>query len=193
MYVESRNARTDRLISVFSNPLSEVYLLFFEAALQVFMHINTFLQREDPIISVMHSQLISFLKKLLGRFIKAAVIRSIDNKDISSLDIESQANQLQGKTHMYCAKSLCLCNLDNDLFIGIVTRQHLRKLEEGGDVTSRQVQQFYTAVRGFYLTAAKYAIDHLPLNDQVLQSASFVDFSYRTSASISQVNYFISR
>ena len=72
------NARVDRLKAVYSEPMSEVYLLFYQAALQPFIKINKFLQREDPIISVMHAQFNSFLKKLFGRFVTITAIQEAD-------------------------------------------------------------------------------------------------------------------
>ena len=38
------------LQNVFSIPITELYLLFYQSALQVFLHFNMFLQREDPLI-----------------------------------------------------------------------------------------------------------------------------------------------
>ena len=40
--------RFAHLQSVFSAPITELYLLFYQSALQVFLHFNIFLQREDP-------------------------------------------------------------------------------------------------------------------------------------------------
>ena len=76
-----------------------------------------------------------------------------------------------------------------------MTRQLLNKLENGGDISPHQLQgeAFYTAVRVFYTTASKYALDNLPLNDAVLENAQFVHFESRESAHISQVVFFVSR
>ena len=41
---------------------TEVYLFFYEAVLQTFIHFNKFLQREDPLIPVISEQMDSFLK-----------------------------------------------------------------------------------------------------------------------------------
>ena len=41
-------ARFIRLQNVFGKPISEVYLLFYQAILPVFNSFNKFLQREDP-------------------------------------------------------------------------------------------------------------------------------------------------
>ena len=95
--IDSANARTARLNSIFSNPISEVYLFFYEAALQIFMHVNKFLQREDPIIPVVHGQLITFLKKLLGKFIKPMAIKAVSENNICACDFEDPNTQLSGE------------------------------------------------------------------------------------------------
>ena len=74
-----------------------------------------------------------------------------------------------------------------------MTRQFIRRLEEGGDVTTRQVKEFHRAVREFYSTVATYALANLPLKDEVLQNAEFVNFGDRASATITQVTYFVTR
>ena len=47
--------------------MTEVYLFFYEAVLQAFIHFNKFLQREDPIIPVISDQIDSFLKKIASK------------------------------------------------------------------------------------------------------------------------------
>ena len=49
------------------------------------------------------------------------------------------------------------------------------------------------AARSFYCKAVSYAIAWLPINDEVLLNARFVNFSDRTSATIEQVIYFVNR
>jgi len=48
--------------------------------------------------------------------------------------------------------------LDNELHIGFLTRQNLRRLENEGDITTAKVKIFYQAVRGFYTHATDYAL-----------------------------------
>lgn len=93
---EDSSARFDRLRRVYANPMSEVFLMFYHAALQLFINFNKFLQREDPIICVILSQIKSFLKKLFGRFVTVAAIREAQ-ADISSLDYQNRDNQLSGR------------------------------------------------------------------------------------------------
>jgi len=60
--------------------MSEVYLMFYQAVLQLFVHFNLFLQRDDPLIPVLHSEVNGFLKKLLTGFIKLELLRMICNR-----------------------------------------------------------------------------------------------------------------
>ena len=60
-------ARFKRLNKAFCSPVTEVHLLFYQAILQCF--INKLLQREEPIVGVISTQINEFLKKLLGKFV----------------------------------------------------------------------------------------------------------------------------
>lgn len=79
------------------------------------------------------------------------------------------------------------------LFIGISTRQLLRKLEDEGDITTAQVRKFYQGVREFYCTAVEYALNNLPLKDEVLESACFLNFPTRETSLFAQVEFFVTR
>ena len=83
--------------------------------------------------------------------------------------------------------------IDDALFIGIMTKTLLNKGLNDGDITPRQVEVFYQAVRCFFVTAVKYALDHLPFKDAVLENASFVNIESRDSCHVSQLAYFVTR
>jgi len=55
--------------------------MFYQAAIQGFVHFNKFLQREDPLIPDLHSETQSFVKKLLGKFVKLPAITAAQNGD----------------------------------------------------------------------------------------------------------------
>ena len=77
--------------------MTEVYLIFYQASLQLFVTFNKFLQREDPIIGVILQQMKSFIKKLLGRFVKVSIIKAAEeatDSDITSVDYVNVENQL---------------------------------------------------------------------------------------------------
>ena len=82
---------------------------------------------------------------------------------------------------------------DTGLHIGMSTRQLLNRLADDGDISSSEVKLFYRAVQQFYMKAADYALDNLPLNDPVLRNSKFVDFTKKDTQDFSQVEYFVAR
>ena len=83
--------------------------------------------------------------------------------------------------------------IDNGLFVGMTTKTRLLQLFDDGDISEAQRNTFYKSVRAFYVRAMEYATSNLPLNDELLKNARFLDFHSRESASISQVEYFVNR
>lgn len=85
------------------------------------------------------------------------------------------------------------CCADKDIFIGIITRSKLATLLNDGDVSETEVNLFFKAVRSFYMAAMDYALKNLPIKDELLINAQFLDFNSRISATLSQVEYFVQR
>ena len=67
-------ARFQRLNKVFSDPMTEIYLLFMQSVLPTFNDTNKFLQSEEPLIHCLQPQLFGLLKKLLSKFVKPSLI-----------------------------------------------------------------------------------------------------------------------
>ena len=82
---------------------------------------------------------------------------------------------------------------DESLFIGLLTKSVIRKRLDEGDITLQNVTKFYASVRAFHEKALEYALDKLPLKDDLLRSGQFVNIVSRESASFPQVEYFIER
>ena len=95
---DENEPRFRRLRSLFEDPMTEVYLLFYQSSLQAFINFNMFLQREDPIIPVVHEQTTSFLRKLGSKFLTVAAIKEADG-DFSTLNFEEAQFQHTGKVH----------------------------------------------------------------------------------------------
>ena len=49
------------LQTAFNNPMTKVYMLFLQSALQIFVNLNLFLQKEEPLIGAANSSLARFL------------------------------------------------------------------------------------------------------------------------------------
>ena len=60
----------------FQDPMIEAYLLFYQTALQTFVHFNMFLQRENPVVPIIHAQINSFLQKLASKFLTVQAVKA---------------------------------------------------------------------------------------------------------------------
>ena len=69
-------ARFTRLHAIFSDPMTEIHLLFYEHVLLAFNNLNLLLQREDTTFYLIADQIRAFLKKLMAKFIKIQVIEA---------------------------------------------------------------------------------------------------------------------
>ena len=83
--------------------------------------------------------------------------------------------------------------IDESIFIGIITRSKLRTLVNSGDISLTESNKFFKSVRAFYVLAMEYALKNLPLNDDLLKKASFVNLSSQNDVTFSQVEYFVDR
>lgn len=158
--------RFKRLKKQFRDPMVEVYHLFYQAVLPTFTVINKFLQREDPCIYAAHEQLHDFVSRLLKE--------ARTWEDVNYTEENVQLN-------------------DRQLFVGIQTRQTVNRLVNDGSVDERKRDQFYAGVRSFYETAAAEALSKLPLDDETLKHAKFVNFAQREHCSFDDVEFFVTR
>ena len=84
----------------------EVYLLFYQFALQVFVKMNLLLQREDPLVSRVNQNIKKFIKKLGCKFL---TIDALSNSDPLTVNYEIAENQRSGEYYscIFCSK-LCV-------------------------------------------------------------------------------------
>ena len=73
-----------------------------------------------------------------------------------------------------------------------MTKRLPQKLLDDGEISSLLVTQFYEGVGAFYVRALEYALDNLPLKDDLLKNVSFVSYK-KEDALFSQVEYFVDR
>lgn len=80
--------------------MTEIHLLFYQAVLQLFVHFNMFLQREDPLIPIIYKQMNSFLTKLAGKFLPVSSIRGAKG-DFFNLKYQEKEDHLPGDDLSY--------------------------------------------------------------------------------------------
>ena len=165
--------RLTRLQSVFNDPLTEAFLLFYQSVTPVFTELNLLLQRESPCIHLLRESMMSMLQKLLGRFVTVSAMES--SSCVLTVLFEEKCNQLG----------------DGEIMVGFVTRQVLVRVQD--IVQPSRIKKFYSGVRAFFVGAASYIVRKFPWSDELLQHATFVDFSKRKVCSFESVRYFLSR
>ena len=149
-----------------------INLLFYQSILPVFNCFNLILQWEDPYIHIVQDQCESLMRKVyvLIKFIELAVIRNV----IPSVEVDiGTRNQLS----------------DWNIFIDIVARKKLLKLEREGDVSSTASKMVLHGVCQFYITADIKT--KFPIVDEVLINVKFIDLVKRGSTHICNVHYFM--
>ena len=138
----------------------------------LFDDVNRLLQKEEPLIHLIHDSLRQQLQRILMRFVKPSVVAS------SNCPTQIQYNdQNNHKT-------------DEDIFIGSAARDFI-----SGHTTelSSRIDQFHEEVKQFYIRACDYMISKFPFDDDVLLNAKVVDISKRLEMSFHQILYFINR
>ena len=91
---EDNLPRFERLQAQFENPLLDVYLLFYQFALQVFITFNMLLQRQDPLVSQLNCHIKKFFRKLGCKFLN---INTLANTELANADYKNAKSQKNGK------------------------------------------------------------------------------------------------
>ena len=126
------------------------------------MHVNQFLQREEPLIHALQPQLMSLLKKVLGKFVKPITIaEAIKSSSLISIDFKDVNNQV----------------IDDELVIGYVTKQKVKQLLNNGDISQHKYKLFYKAARNFLIASTEYLLAWSPLQDELLCHATWIDLT----------------
>ena len=60
--------------------------------------------------------------------------------------------------------------------VGFVTRTALNNLVSSGDIGAENEKRFYEGARSFFREAFEYALNHMPVNDELLVNAEMVYF-----------------
>lgn len=162
------DARLLRLQRAFKDPLTEVYLLFFQSVLPLFTEVNKLLQSEEPKCHKMITELTSFMRKLFGRFLDVSAFK---DKPVHEVDP--------------CASFLS----NSDIMVGFTTRSVMQK----HDILPREEDVVLDGCRKFYIAACEYAIAHLPFKNELLKHAQFLQFSNRKEVRFESIIYFIDR
>ena len=164
-------SRFERLKSTFADPMTIIYLHFYNHALPVFDNLNLLLQRQDPQI---HR-----LQPCMQAFIKKCLLRIIDPTQICSMDVWT------------CNTASLSLLPDDEVNIGSLADEGLQALLESGDISDQKKSKFISAVKTFWTTVHKYATAKLPYKDDLLENCQWIDYFRRGESKFAQVKYFL--
>ena len=153
--------RLARLQAYFADPLTEVYLLFLQSILPLFTSLNKVLQSDEPKIHVMLQMIHSFIRKLLGRFMKAAVLTTYADH-LAGINVSNHDNYLP----------------ISGVMIGFLTQSTMT----AQDFLPHEKRFVSEHCRHFMIEAYKYAMSHLPVHDVLLKHAEVIQFEKRHDA-----------
>lgn len=179
--VESQEACNSKFLAVktaMETYATKLYLLFLKNTLPIFIKYNIMLQVEAPSIHKVARYMYGLLMDIMVRFVKAETIGKQSEESlncISNIKFTSRS----------CQKD------DNDLVIGVSTRQYIKQESEAGRLSGDDIKQFYKLIRNFFATACKYILEKFPFHDSVVKHAEVADISLRASTSFSSVLFFI--
>ena len=80
------HARFKRLQEAFSDPMTVVYLFFYQSVLQIFVQLNLFLQKKEPLIGSVSASLKRFLQLLTRMFIHPATVKVTSVNNLCLID-----------------------------------------------------------------------------------------------------------
>ncbi|EDO27559.1 predicted protein, partial [Nematostella vectensis] len=77
--------------------------------------------------------------------------------------------------------------------LGFMTKSRLNHLLGSGDISDKDRKIFLVGARAFFVRSFEYAVRNMPVDDQLLKKAAFVQFEERQRVSIAMVQYFVER
>ena len=69
-----------RLSEPFNDPMTEVYFFFLQSVTPFLTNFKRFLQKEEPLVYLLHEEMQKFMKKLASRFVKPEVIQQLNEE-----------------------------------------------------------------------------------------------------------------
>ena len=175
----SSKGRLARLCKFFESEVNEIHCLFLQACLPSIINFNLLLQREDPVVPLMHEAMIDLIVVLLGRVLKpdtVALFRAQPAADFAK-QVSNVENQLT----------------DDEIFVGFLVRAKLRVFLDNGTISQKEHNDFLLAARAFHVQGALYALKWLPIEDAVLKHAGVFSLLHKSKFSINSVALLVDR
>ncbi|XP_038058954.1 uncharacterized protein LOC119730226 [Patiria miniata] len=164
-------AKAEEIHATLADDYNKLYCLFLKQTIPLFTHLNLELQKDEPMVHVLHDKLNGFLKNIMLRFVKPVIIKT--SPDLKECQYKDPTNQRP----------------DADLMLG----QEVRDFISSPKFSSSQLEEFYMSVRKYFTAVCDYVISTFPLSDELLEHAGVANVNKRLEESFSSVSYFVKR
>ena len=164
-YANSKVMRIDKMLEDCNTKL---YCLFLQNVIPVFDIANQLLQKDEPVIHLLHDVMINQLTDIFIRFLKPNTVTSA--KSVPEVKFDKIDNQKD----------------DKSLVIGQSARNYI----ESTSKRKLDVVKFYKDVRKFYCRSCEYMIKTFPFEDKVLIHAKVANIEKRSEAKFGSLKYF---
>ncbi|XP_071508171.1 uncharacterized protein [Diadema antillarum] len=169
--VTSAEAKAAAIHANLTQDKYKLYCLFLQNTIPIFNKLNVELQEEAPKIHVLLDRLHFFLRQLLMRFVKPAVLMKTALPQ--ECDYKCKENQ----------------RADDDLILG----SKVRDILSTGQITDEQRSEFFSSVRNYFVAVSNYVVSKFPLKDELLMHARVANPTKRCDMSFFSVKYFVQR
>ena len=149
----------------------KLYCFFLKHVIPLFNTLNLELQREEPMVHMIHGKLQGFLKEVMLRFVKPVVIKS--SASLKECNYKDKANQRS----------------DEDLILG----REVVDFIKCHMFSASQLEEFYSSVRSYFVSVCDYVLNTFPMDDDCLKHAMVADKAKRLEMNFSSVSYFVER
>lgn len=148
----------------------KLYCLFLQYTMPIFNKLNVELQEGAPKVHLLLERLEDFLRQLLMRFVKPAILMKAASPQ--ECDFRCRENQ----------------RTDEDLILG----SKVRDILSTGQITDEQRREFFSSVRNYFVAVSNYVLSKFPLKDDLLMHARVAN-PKRLEMSFASVKYFVHR
>ena len=154
-----------------NNDYNKLYCIFLLQTIPLFNKLNLELQEDAPKVHLLHEKLQDFLRDILLRFVKPAVI--VSTLSLKLCDYKERCNQ----------------KADEDIIVG----KNVRDFLAAAQFSSKERDEFHTSVREYYVAVCNYVISKFPLDDEVLLHARVANPNNRMEVTYSSLSFFVKR
>ena len=151
--------RVKRCASYLSNPEMHLYFHFISFILQPLNDFNTMFQADESKIGYLKDEITFFLRKIMGKFVKAKIIQSAE--DIKAVSFKDSDCQLQ----------------DNIIAVGVTTRAYI--VDHADDIQPSSLSRFFMSVRKSYEAVTSKMSAKFPFKDPVVSGLRFLNPTVR--------------